>query len=160
MTRVIGVSGPARVGKDVYCRVLKTRYGTGAAIDSIARPIKEMCDEACLDLYGISAFTEDDPDKEKVRDYLVQTGEYYRTVDPLYWVSRMWNTKPVCDTLIVSSVRYKEEAEFLQERGGEIVMLSREGVEPKFHEGKSLPLIKADHYFDITAAFNAAGFSD
>jgi hypothetical protein len=60
------------------------------------------------------------------RDIMIRCGFYYRSIDPLYWVKLVYKDAKDADKIVISDVRFKNEANFIKERGGVLVRLERD----------------------------------
>ena len=125
--------------KDFNCRIF--RHGvyksTRKQIDS--HSTKEECDELLSKYTSISAFTEDDKDKELIRPLLVTYGtEIRRKLDPNCWIKKIQDR--VISKLdegyyvFVTDVRFKNEAEWIRINGGTLINIARSGCPPANHE--------------------------
>jgi len=125
MHRILGLAGFARVGKDTLCgRILEIErpaYRVAFA-DSLKH---EVCRE-----YRVNAWTSDPAEKEKIRPILIEHGGKRRREDPAYWVKRAAESisKLPLSLVVITDVRYANEADWIHDRGGAVVLLSREGI--------------------------------
>lgn len=136
MTRVIGISGVARVGKDTFFRsMLKESPNYNLVRVAFADELKEECDEFLMKNVGISAFTQDPDEKALVRPFLVTYGsQLRRKKDPYCWIRRAEEKILKIDkqaTVVITDVRYPNELDWIhEERDGLSIHLSREGINP------------------------------
>lgn len=147
---VIGISGFKGVGKDTLADALETSVNKLPMIGSIGRfafasPLYAMMD-AFLPFIGV------DPKKEPTtrenkesplpviggsRRVLLQTlgTEWGRTLDQDFWLkileARINSSR--FDVVMVTDVRFDNEAKLIHDRGGFIINIERPGFAPKEH---------------------------
>jgi len=121
--RLIGLCGYARVGKDEAAKAL---VGLGWTRVAFADVLK---DEVCR-TFGISQkyLTEN---KEEWRPLLVEWGRARRRLEPNYWIQRaMANvSNDLGIGVVVTDVRYWNEAKYVKSIDGLIVRVHRPGFE-------------------------------
>ena len=88
----IGVSGLARVGKNLFCDIaikqLKEKYGLTAKQFALAYELKNDCRDFVKDKLGIDVFTEKTEEKNIIRPLLVWYGGVKRKQsNGTYWTS-------------------------------------------------------------------------
>lgn len=121
MPRLIGLGGYAECGKDTIARLigwrrlafadeLKRRYAAsiGVTVEQVERRKKEL------------------------RPVLVAVGVSARLFDPDFWlqfVEPIIIAEPT-SSIIVTDVRYENEAAMIQRHGGTVVWIERDGVGP------------------------------
>ena len=138
MTKVIGISGVARVGKDTFFRaLLKESPNYNLVRVAFADELKEECNEFLMKNVGISAFTQDPDEKALIRPFLVTYGsQLRRRRDPYCWIKRaeakMSSIKGVNEsTVVITDVRYPNELDWIHSKmKGISIHLSREGMVP------------------------------
>lgn len=124
---IIGISGLARTGKDLFTSVaidiLKTEHNIKAERHALAYELK-------LDLYdlvklkvGIDTFTEDTKSKTVIRPLLVAYGDVMRkTSEGKYWTQKMEQriAKSNADVFFVTDIRYdlypEDECNWIQRK--------------------------------------------
>lgn len=121
--KLIGLCGYARVGKDEAAKAL---CGLGWTRIAFADALK---DEVCR-TFGITRDTLE-ADKEKWRPLLVEWGRARRGQDMDYWVRRaLANVANDLGTgVVVTDVRYWNEAKYIVDRMGTIVRIHRPGFD-------------------------------
>lgn len=146
---MIGISGPARAGKDTLFEVLDEIFET---VDltrlAFADALKTECDDFLKTHTGISAFTSDDSEKEIIRPFLVAYGSNVRRkINPNCWIecierAIMGNKK---DTIyVLTDVRYPNELDWIESQGGLSIHVSRDGVLPANSEEEANdPILKS-----------------
>lgn len=135
-TKVIGISGVARAGKDTFASILINELNAlGKTVDkfAFADALKQDCDSFCKEKLGISAFTQKTEEKLLIRPLLVWYGDAKRKqTNGRYWVDII--DKQVrasnADFCIVTDVRYdfypKDEINWVKgECDGVVVHVSR-----------------------------------
>jgi hypothetical protein len=120
---------------------------------SFAMELKRDLDPFLKDKLNISAFTENNSEKDLIRPMLVCWGtDTCRKIDPDYWIKKIEkqvktsiNNKII---VVITDVRYENEAKWIKENGGFLIHLSRMGQKPSnFQERLNDPIVKrnADH---------------
>lgn len=126
MAYIIGVSGLARSGKDLFCNILKKQlkdqYGIQAVQMALANELKQDCEQFLKEKCGMDVWTQDTAIKTRFRDFLVWYGYVKRTeTEGRYWTEKL--TKQIqsstADVIMVSDIRYakyeRDEVYWLQE---------------------------------------------
>ena len=135
MSRVIGISGPARAGKDTMFEVLDELFeSTHMTRMAFADALKRECDDFLKSNTGISAFTSDDKEKEVIRPFLVAYGSSVRRrINPNCWIEGVEKliSEDKGNTIhIITDVRYPNELDWIEKQGGLSIHVSRDGVSP------------------------------
>lgn len=158
MSKLIGVSGFARSGKDTFferSKLLLEERGKKAVRVAFADALKSECDELLSKYTNLSAFTEEDSEKEIVRPLLVTYGtQIRRKLNENCWIEKV--QPQVIDYLksdyyvFVTDVRFKNEAQWITMNGGILVNVARENIQPANHEERrQLHLMKGLINYDI-----------
>jgi hypothetical protein len=156
---LIGISGPARSGKDTLgqCIVdILSERGINCEKTSLARQLKEECKDFLLDTIGIDSFTEKDEEKQIIRPLLVTWGTHVRRkLDPDVWIKSVEKKRKQNCVTIVSDIRFRNEFDWIKDNGGYVIFVDR--VLPngskiqaanKDEEENTMPLREiADHSF-------------
>ena len=142
---------------DAFIRRLSS-LGIFARQYAFADELKKEIDPLFLLNAGISAFTEDPVEKERVRRVLISYGTgYWRDKDPDHWIKRLAENlkkQPNPHIAIITDARFaSNEIPWIKNNGGKIIHLSRinedgTGFPPAGEdEAYNDPLIKeiADH---------------
>lgn len=133
---IIGISGYARTGKDTFGislqRVLKT-YKINCELIAFANILKEDLDVFLLDKFNISAFTKKDEEKFLIRPMLVAYGESKRNQSPNYWIDQI-KEKVKNKLIIITDVRYENEARWIVDNGGFLIHLNRQREDGSYIE--------------------------
>jgi len=115
---IIALSGNGRSGKDTLCRLIRSRYiSTNITRYAFADALKSEVDTFLWDTMGISAFTEDSAEKEKIRPFLVFWGVDFRRKDnDNYWVDSVMASigNSSADASVVTDVRFMNEHDELK----------------------------------------------
>jgi hypothetical protein len=123
LMKLIGLCGYARTGKDTAAGAL---VANGWSRVAFADALK---DEVVRTFGTTPAAME--ANKADWRPMLVEWGRARRRQDPDYWITRVMAT--VADRLntgvVISDVRYWNEAKYIKDHGGVIVRLHRPGFE-------------------------------
>ena len=141
--KLIGVAGAKGVGKDTFFNVLKSRL----------MPVQRIAFADCIkadvsQLPGIEGAT-----KEDIRAIYQEYGEVAKKLQGSdYWLDRL---KPVLSALdtskatIVTDVRFKFEAEWINQQGGVVVVVTRPGSDGDDHVSEQdWRQIDADHQIE------------
>lgn len=144
---LIAVSGKRRSGKTTLGSILQVEYGYTPI--SIAAPLKEMVRTH----FGLTVEQTDGEFKEHPTQYrrqgapagfitkiddsfwtprriMIETGRFYRSVDPDFWVKKLFDqikTEPQAQmgTYVITDVRFKNEIEWMRRHGALTVRLER-----------------------------------
>ena len=121
--RLIGLCGYARVGKDEAAKALVELGWTRVAFADMLK------DEVCR-TFGITPI-ELSTRKEEWRPLLVEWGRARRRQDPSYWITRAMAVavNDLGKGVVVTDVRYWNEAKYLRGLEGTIVRIHRPGFE-------------------------------
>jgi len=136
--KMIGVAGIARVGKNTFCDIAKDiliKNGIpSVSIVSFAAQLKQEVLPFLKDVCGCDVWTNDSETKADIRDFLVWYGTtWWRKRDPKRWIRyvdlEISKTKP--EVVLVSDVRYPNEAEWIHSWGGFLVHISAYKMRPR-----------------------------
>ena len=148
---IFGVAGVARCGKDTLGKHLihkLSKSGLPCLNISFASALKADLDKFLLEKLKVSAFTENNSEKELIRPLLVTYGtEVCRKLDQDYWIKKIEKkVKSSIDNkiiVVITDVRYENEAKWIKQSGGFLIHLSRIGQEPaNFQEKVNDPILK------------------
>lgn len=155
MTLVVGFGHKARNGKDTCVEAVIQYYGDRRAMQvrhglTIAAPkaqrisFAEALYEEARVLHGM---TEKDP------ELLQRIGSERRAEDENYWIKRAFaKVGPYTDIVLVSDMRYKNEAYYIKSLGGYIVDVER--LHPN-----GVPFIAADRPADHPSEIDLDGYN-
>ena len=139
---LIGLTGLAGSGKDTVRQILEERYGFDGI--AFADPIRDML-SALFDTVGVDGHWMTDRErKEKVipelgasyRTLAQQLGtEWGRAIDPDLWLKIAGAKVAMCQKyesigVVISDVRFPNEAAWVRAQGGVIWKIIRPGLEP------------------------------
>lgn len=129
MSKLIGIAGPARSGKDTLAdgisRVLKTS-NIQSKKESFAAQLKLESRQFVMDTIGIDTFTEVTAEKDIIRPFLVTWGTHVRRkLDPDVWIKSVAKTCHENVVTIVADVRYPNELQWIKDQGGYIIYVDR-----------------------------------
>jgi hypothetical protein len=121
---IIGFSGKMRSGKTTAADYLANEYTFVKR--SFAEPLRDITAYS----FGIAAKRLTDGDFKKAeavngfswRDVLIRVGQFYRSLDPLFWVNRMDYSGSL---VVIDDVRFKNEANKIRSLGGLVVRIGR-----------------------------------
>lgn len=129
MKFLIGLVGRKRSGKDTIAKFV-TEMMEEFTIMSFADPLKQACKHA---YYLRDSQLEDTKDVVDViwgmtpRDMMKSLGgKYFRNEDPGHWVKVMELRMAGIDHVIISDVRFENEAQFIRDNGGYLIHVSRD----------------------------------
>jgi len=136
MSKLIGITGFARSGKDTFFSC------ASSYLDSInetsvryafADVLKSECDSLTREYAGISCFTSNDREKALIRPLLVAYGTHLRRqLNPNCWIDRIREDVRLAlnanHYVFITDVRFKNEAEWILSEGGSVINVCREGV--------------------------------
>jgi len=159
--KIIALSGYATVGKDTvgnaiityYAAMLNKTYKRVAFADEVRKDL----DPFIKNHYGFSCINCDKYQKRIIRGLMVGHGESKRKQNPEYWIYRVKQLiKEYNDGgcgVIITDLRYENEAQFVKDNGGVIIHLTRNGIKaPNSNEALSIPPIAllADYTMNLT----------
>lgn len=148
---IFGIAGVARCGKDTLGKHLLNKLDKNklpCLNISFASALKSDLDKFLLDKFKISAFTENNSEKDLIRPLLVTYGtEVCRKIDQDYWIKKIdKKVKSSIDNkiiVVITDVRYENEANWIKQNGGFIIHLSRIGQKPaNFQEKVNDPILR------------------
>lgn len=129
---IIGVTGFARVGKDLYCNIAKNILalnGLNANRFAFADELKKEVEPFLKQICGVDVWTDDTQIKTDIRDFLVWYGTtFWRKREPLRWVSRVETAiknDNRLDVALISDARYPNEGYWVHANEGWLVHLSK-----------------------------------
>lgn len=146
---LIGISGKARSGKDVFGEFLASELsrqeGKGYILMSYAHELKNMVqkefDLSYDQLWGEDKEKEDrryltnrkalltnDPVYWTGREIMQEFGGFYRSIDPDFWSKKLFSimAEKEYENVIITDVRYPNEVDPILERKGVHIRVSRE----------------------------------
>lgn len=136
MSKLIGLCGFSRVGKDTAAANMPG-WRRFAFADALKRDIDPM-----LDLVGCDMRNSEH--KERARPLMVEWGRTARAFKPDHWIVELFDVAGgVTDALdegqsvVITDVRYLNEAERILAEGGKLVMIERPGYGPANDEEDS-----------------------
>jgi len=153
--RVIGLCGVARCGKDSFGSFLVFLNKKIFKKASFAYELKKDLDPFLKDKLGISAFTEDNAEKEIIRPMLICWGTdiVREKIDKNRWIKKieqkvLENSQQGVIT-IIPDVRFLNEVEWVNSQGISIY-IHQDGCEPQgYIEQETISLKnKTTHYFE------------
>lgn len=129
MKLLIGIVGRKRSGKDTLAKFAREMCGD-VNIMSFADPLKQACKHAYHLREEQLEETKDVVDKRwgmTPRDMMKSLGgKYFRSEDPDHWTKNMGFRIQGLDNVVVSDVRFHNEAMFIRSNGGVLVHVSRD----------------------------------
>jgi len=152
---VIGVSGLARSGKDLFTTVaqdiLETEYNFTTDRCALAFELKRDLDDLISGKTGIDVFTEDTGEKNIIRPLLVAYGDVMRKVsEGKYWTNKLNDRikSSSADIFFVTDIRHdfypEDEAMWIKKvKSGKLVHITRYKMGPapsKRHITTSTPV--------------------
>lgn len=141
---IIGLVGHAGVGKDTVAGLLAYRYGF--LQDAFADPLRAMLRTVLRGHQMPEVAISERGLKEQPlaaiglspRQLMQHFGQAGRAADPYLWVKLLAlrcglhaeNATPVHDRLVISDVRYPNEAQWIRQRGGKLLRIIRDDAAP------------------------------
>jgi hypothetical protein len=149
LANIIAFGHRRRMGKDnsvSFCsRILRTQWQWEKPADirtaSFAKALKDFCYQAYgwagLMLGEYYEMSDNAHLKETIlpiigkspRDIWIEVGNHLREVYAYTWIDLVLNTNKQCDVLLISDLRYPNEAERIKASGGTLIKINRPGVE-------------------------------
>lgn len=138
---IIGLCGYARVGKDTMAAAIVERGWTRLAFadnlkNDLYETLKRAVTRGSVPVADAATFASKmlaGPDKAKARPLMVAYGAFMRTFEPDYWIARLWrqiDALPDDARVVITDVRYKNEADWVRSLGGKTLWLWRDGIDP------------------------------
>jgi hypothetical protein len=125
--QIIGLAGPARVGKDTIAANMPG-WTRRAFADELKADLAPLAKRLSLDMANPEH-------KELLRPLMVEYGRLARKVDPDYWLKRLKLTG--ADRIVITDVRYANEVRFIQQQGGNVYLVRRDGYTPANDEERN-----------------------
>lgn len=125
---IVGISGKRGTGKTTLANILAEKYGFEHRY--FAQTLKEMIKQqfnltddhvhGVLKEALLTGFPGWTP-----RKLMIAVGQFYRSIDELYWVKKTLQDDGQLNHIVVSDVRFPNEAKVIKNLGGIIVRLNR-----------------------------------
>lgn len=148
MSRIIGVCGVARAGKDSLYHILSELFPEKRMKRlAFADALKEECRDFLEKNLNISPFTANDEEKELIRPFLVTYGTHLRRrLDPDCWI-KVLQSRISSDSsegnYVITDARFPNELNWIKESGGYVIHVEREGALPaNKEEEENDPILK------------------
>ena len=161
--KIIGISGKKGSGKDTFAQFLKEelekQLGKTVKVDSFAANLKQCC--AILSGQSSCVFYNQNLKDKKAnflsltnRELMQKFGDLTRSIDKDIWIKSLFNKyldNPP-EYLIVSDVRFKNEAEHIKKLDGILIRIESDRVKEDNHISE----IELDNYskFDLEISNN------
>jgi hypothetical protein len=149
--QLIGLAGGPGAGKDTAAGLLVTHYGfhQHAFADSL-RDFVYATDPGWRMAFDLHGYEVAKWEVEGFRQRLVDVGEAARTwINPKVWIDALEHRvdKSLLDghSVVISDVRYPNEAQEIKDWGGLIVAIDRQGVVPETDHAREV-FFNADEY--------------
>lgn len=154
---IIGFVGFKQVGKSTASLHLVENYNFHRLNfkDGLVREMKQRFPDLLEEIAKMHLCTIDGLFEEKpplMRALMQNFGtDVMRDIDPLYWVKQWIKALPENKNIVVDDVRFLNEAECVQSRGGIIIRLERDDIiNGGSHESETQNLkIKHDHVIKV-----------
>lgn len=129
MNTIIGISGPARSGKDTLCNQfleILNEMKISAYRSAFADQLKLECEKFIKDTLDIDVFTNDTEEKNIIRPMLVTWGTHVRRkLDNDIWIKKLEQSMKNDSITIIPDVRFRNEFEFVKNNNGYIFFIDR-----------------------------------
>lgn len=122
----IAISGKMRAGKDYVCNLIQTMY------QEKRYQRKAFADELKNMVYQNFGVTKEHINGRKILQLYGQIG---RLVDDLFWVQKATSNTKKDDNIIITDLRYKNEANFLKIMGYKLIRVNA-NYETRLSRGK------------------------
>lgn len=156
MNKIIGVTGFARSGKDTFFQESSKILSKAKCYRyAFADALKDESDDFLKRNVGISAFTENNQDKELIRPFLVTYGTHLRRkLNPNCWIEKV--EKLIDDNhqdsnnnfIFITDVRFENEAQWVKSIGGIITKVTRDNVKAA-NEDEHIQSALIEKYVDL-----------
>lgn len=165
MIKLIGIAGKAGTGKDTVGFYLEDVWGyrTYAFAEPIKHGLRELFNLNEAQLFGGEKETVIPSYGKSPRQMMQSMGDWGKSIHPDLWLmmaGRMLAKMDHYETLghpgvVITDVRYENEAAFVRERGGVIIHIDRGSALP-VHEHSSEHGITGRRYSDICIQNNGS----
>ena len=161
--KIIGISGKKGSGKDTFAQFLKEelekQLGKTVKVDSFAANLKQCC--AILSGQSSCVFYNQNLKDKKAnflsltnRELMQKFGDLTRSLDKDIWIKSLFNKyldNPP-EYLIVSDVRFKNEAAHINKLGGILIRIESDRIKEDYHISET----ELDNYpnFDLEISNN------
>lgn len=176
---IIGISGKARSGKDTFADMLAKELNKEAyppyVMMAFANELKMKCQEA-FDLSWEQLWGNDkeEPDKRyykgmryqggvrsdtnelpslywTAREIMQEFGAFYRSIDDKFWIKNLFKVAEQKEytNVIITDVRYINEADYILEHGGVMLRVERENKD-SVHNMSHPSEVQLDEYKKFT----------
>lgn len=134
-SKVIGICGYARCGKDSLYNALEAHRGKRVHRIAFGDAIKEDLEEFIKVNFDIDIWTDNDDEKKLIRPIVLAYGNAKRSIDADYWIKRALAkvTEKTDHIYVFTDIRYERELVTVKGIYGyntHIVYLEREGNKP------------------------------
>ena len=158
---VVGISGKKGAGKDLFYSYVKALSPSSKRV-AFADYLKHIARQQ----FGLSIEQTDGHLKEKPTQYpnwtprriMIELGQFYRQVDPMYWVKKAFEVikgMPNGSIVVITDVRFPNEADFIRKCGGFMVRLERSNAKrEEIYPGCSTEENISETALDDYKAFN------
>lgn len=166
---VIGVSGKARSGKDTFAEMLSKELNKEAfppyVMMAFAHELKTRC-QAAFDLSYEQLWGDEKEEQDKryprpwhdpkegfwtAREIMQEYGAFYRSIDSQFWIKNLFRVAEQKEykNVIITDVRYRNEADYILEHGGVVLRVERENKDSVHNESHPSE-IELDDYKKFT----------
>ena len=160
MKLLIGLSGKKRSGKDTAATMIREALPHHNVVTlSFALPLKAFVARA----YNISV-EQLENEKARWRKALQFTGSYCRELyGDDYWIRQVNVQLNQCtdtDVVIITDVRYRNEADYVRKLGGVVVRVNRPNVDTLDMHSSEIELDNYEHFWYKFTAMDLANLRD
>ncbi len=151
---ILGISGKRGTGKTTLANILEAKYGW------MQIPLAAKLKEKCREEFKLSYAQTDGNLKEVITEYkktpreiMISVGQWYRSIDPFFWVKRVFESMDDYKNLykfVISDIRFVNEAAYFQMNNAFLVRLERHQHLNIYKEPlNDVSEIDLDHYPDF-----------
>lgn len=156
---IIGLGSRARVGKDWAFKQIESAYGKHVKRFAFADALKQDVFQLLTSRAEIDVFNMGDRERQLARPVLVAYGEMMRAIQPNYWIDRLLLSMKIHGSrvpiLVVTDVRYENEVDMVQSRGGVFIDINCPAVKPaNASERKWSPICRAKADYVVNNNFD------
>lgn len=172
---IIGLCGQARVGKDTFGALLKDAFKDLTGEDYIFMAYAGVLKEQAAESFGLTReqlhgdqkerpdgrYTKEDGTNWTAREIMQSFGDYFRSIDPNYWVKKVVDKieKECYSNVIITDIRYPNELSAIDTFHGTSIKIVRDD-RPEIHGSSHSSETSMDDITDFDFVVNNDGTLD